>query len=519
MSIKINYKTPEWTAALTAILSGVAAHAFGLVNVIHNYDDILQQPRGYGAGITSGRWLLEILGDFNDTLVQLNYNLPTMNGLGLLLLIALSTAILVNFLEIKNPVSAILTGCLMATFPTVCATMVFRFTAPYYGVSLLLSVLAAWVIGKGKFGWLLSAVCLCLSMGIYQAYPPFTISLLVLALMRDSLKKDAQLVPLIRRGVLYCVSLALGVVLYFVFLKISQAVYAVDTSVALDNYQGIDTMGQISLAELPGLIKQAWVSAVFFPLKDYCSLASVRPLKVLWLLLIFVILLQVVYTLLRMKTKPVMAAFCCLMGLLFPLAVNFIVVMAPEGIIYTIMVYSFVLIGIAPLVLLECLPKEPDGKHSFFTGLLGVLLAGIILYNGYYTNVNYTALYYSNRQVENFANSLMIQVRMTEGYTPEKKWVFVGELDRFVMWDLWYEVPYYGGVAGSTAHGLFNATYSRDFWFSAYLGNSPLNASAEEQRIMTQDPRVAQMPCWPAEGCIQVIDDYVIVKFQEPVTQ
>lgn len=126
MSIKINYKTPEWTAALAAILSGVAAHAFGLVNVIHNYDDILQQPRGYGAGITSGRWLLEILGDLNDTLVQLNYNLPTMNGLGLLLLIALSTAILVNFLEIKNPVSAILTGCLMAPFR--------RFVQPWYFV-------------------------------------------------------------------------------------------------------------------------------------------------------------------------------------------------------------------------------------------------------------------------------------------------------------------------------------------------------------------------------------------------
>lgn len=514
MSLKINYKRPEWIAAVSVMISGVIAHAFALTNVIHNYDDILQQPKGYGAGITYGRWLLEALGDFNDAFIELNYNLPTLNGLGFLLLIAVSAAFMVNFLEIRNPVSAALTGCLMATFPTVCATMVFRYTAPYYGVSLLLSVLAAWVVGKGILGIPLSALCLSLSMGIYQAYAPFTIGLFVLALLRDSLKKDAQLLPLIRRGVLYCVSLILGVVLYFAFLKIAQNIYSVSPE-TLDSYQGIDSMGQISLAELPGMLKRAWVSAVFFPLNDYCVLASVRPLKVFWLLLIFVILLQVGYILLRMKTKPLMIAFCGLMGVLFPLAVNFIEVMVPDGIVYTIMAYSFVLIGCAPLVLLECMPKEPDRKKMLLIRTMGVLLAGIILYNGYYANVNYTALHYSNRQVENFVNSLMLQVRMTEGYTPEKEWVFVGDLDRFDMWDLWYETPYYGGIVGSNAQGLFNAKYSRDFWFGCYLGYSPLYASEEEQSTMRQDPRVDQMPCWPAEGCIRIIDDYVIVKLQE----
>ena len=513
MPIKINYKQPEWVAALAALISGVAAHAFALVHLVHNYDNILQQPKGYGAGITSGRWLLEILGDFNDAFVELNYNLPVMNGLGFLLLIAVSTAFLVDFLKIKNPVSAALTGCLMATFPTVCATMVFRYTAPYYGVSLLLSVLAAWVIGRWKYGFLLSALCLACSMGIYQAYPPFTISLLVLALLRSSLDEDAELLPLIRRGILYCVSLALGVILYFVFLKLSLAVYSTGGEVALDSYQGINSMGQISLLSLPGLIKKAWISAAFFPLQDYCNLASVRPLKVLWLLLILVILIQVVYIFVRKKTKPLLVAFCCLMGLLFPLAVNFIVIMAPQGIIYTIMVYSFVLIGCVPLMLLECMPNMGRKKKllSWFTGCL---VAGIVLYNGYYANVNYTSLYYANRQVENFVSSLMVQAGMTEGYTPEKEWVIVGELDKFTLYDMWYETPYYGGIVGSTAQGLFNSTYSRDFWFASYLGRSPLYASQEDQLIMQQDPRVQQMPCWPAQGSIQVIDNYLIVKLQ-----
>ena len=516
MSLKNYCKRPEWTAALAALLSGLITHAFALIHLLHNYDNILQQPKGYGAGITSGRWLLEILGDINDAFVELNFNLSTMNGLGFLLFVALSTALIVDFLKIRNPISAALTGVLMATFPTVCATLVFRYTAPYYGLSLLFSVLAAWVIGRWKWGFLISALCLACSMGIYQAYPPFTISLLVLALLRDSLDEDARLLPLIRRGVLYCAALALGVVLYFVFLKVSLALYSIGGQVVLDTYQGINNMGQISLAELPGLLKKAWLSAARFPIFDYCGLTFIKPMKLLWLLLVIVILAEVACILIQRKTKPLMAAFCALMGLLFPLAINFIVVMVPDGNIYTIMIYSFALVGCAPLMLLEYIPRECSRR--WFARSFGVLLAGIILYNGYYANVNYTSLYFANRQVENFVNGLMVQARMTEGYTPEKKWVYVGKVDKFMLYDMWYEAPSYGGFSGSTAQGLFNTAYSRNFWFAMYLGLTPQDASQEEQLQVQQDARVKQMPCWPSEGSMQVVDEYLVVKFEETIS-
>ena len=518
MSLKNCCKRPEWTAALAALLSGLLTHAFALIHLLHNYDNILQQPKGYGAGITSGRWLLEILGDFNDAFVELNFNLSTMNGLGFLLFVALSTALIVDFLKIRNPVSAALTGVLMATFPTVCATLVFRYTAPYYGLSLLLSVLAAWVIGRWKYGFVLSGICLACSMGIYQAYPPFTISLLVLALLRDSLDEDAQLYPLIRRGVLYCIALALGVVLYFVFLKVSLALYSIGGEVVLDTYQGINNMGRISLADLPGLLKEAWLSAALFPIIDYCGLTIIKPMKLLWLLLVLTILAEVIYIVIRHKTKPLLIAFCALMGLLFPLAINFIVVMVPDGNIYTIMIYSFALVGCAPLMLLEYIPQEGEGRQRWFGRTTGLLLAGIILYNGYYANVNYTSLYYANRQVENFVNGLMVQARMTKGYTPEKKWVYVGKADKFMLYDMWYEAPVYGGFAGSTAQGLFNTAYSRNFWFAMYLGLTPQDASQEEQLVLLEDARVQQMPCWPSEGSMQVVDDYLVVKFEEPAS-
>ena len=64
------------------------------------------------------------------------------------------------------------------------------------------------------------------------------------------------------------------------------------------------------------------------------------------------------------------------------------------------MAYSFVLLGCAPLMLAEFLDK-PGKKPETFRRILGLVLAGIVFYNGYYANYHYTALYYSNRQVEN----------------------------------------------------------------------------------------------------------------------
>lgn len=515
---------PEIYAFTAALISGIVVHTFALTNILHNYDNILQQPRGYGAGITSGRWLLSVLGDMFHLILDLSYNLPLVNGLIFLVAISCTAWLTVKILDIHNRLSAILTGCMMATFPAVCGTMVFRFTVPYYGIALFLSAMAVWTVEKTKCGLLLSALCIACSMGIYQAYVPLSIGLYVLILMRDSLKENSNLRQLVLRGLRYCATLLIGVVAYFALLKLFIFIYSKNGEVVLDAYQGIDSMGKISLRELPGLIRRAWTSAALFSIRDYCNLASTRVMKVIWSLYILMILVVTAYILIRKKIKPLMMAFFCLMGLVFPLAINFIVIMVPDGHIYTIMVYSFVLVGCAPLMLLESLPDNTEKINRRLTRIVGLLTAAIVFYNSYYTNFNYTALYYSNRQVENYLTSLITQIRMTKGYTPEKKWAFLGEIQDPLLLDMWKnqwmsteQAPFYGGVTCCTAEDLLTTSYSFDFWIYSYVGYFPPSVTEEGKLEIWKDPRVAEMPCWPSEGSIQVLDDYVIVKFQETV--
>ena len=509
MKFSWKQKKPEAVAAVAALASGVIAHCFALVNILHNYDNILQQPTGYGAGITSGRWLLSVLGDLCGNVLDLGYNFPVVNGLAYLVLIALSAAMVVHLLKISRPVSAALAGGLMATFPTVCVTLLFRFTSGYYGLCLLFAVLAAWAVWKPKYGIPLSALFTACSLGIYQAYTPVTIGLMVLMLLRESLEEGAELKKLVKDGIRCCAALVLGLLFYFVFLKLSLAVYGGE----LDTYLGINEMGRITLSELPFLLKKAWMDTAFFPLKNYCGLASVRMLKILWALLLLLTVVLAVFLMVKRRGKPLNGAFCCLMGLLVPIAVNFQVIMSPQG-VYTMMVHSFALLGCAPLMLLE-LMGEPEGKSVIFRRVAGVLLAGIVFYNGYYANFHYTALYYSNRQVENYISGMVAQMRMTEGFTPDKTWAFMGEHRAPMFYDIWDTTPRYGGALTCSARELMNVSYSFSGWFHNYLGFAARLASQDEVNALWHDDRVAQMPCWPVQGSMQVVDDYLVVKFQE----
>lgn len=341
-----------------------------------------------------------------------------------------------------------------------------------------------------------------------------TIGLLVLRLMGDSLEEDAEPRALIRKGLRCCLALILGVLLYFAMLKLTLALYSIEEPVALDSYQGINTMGQISLSRLPRLLAKAWFVGATFTLTDYCGLVVTPVFKVIWTSLVLLTVFLAFYVLIQRKQNRFLRLFFCLMGLIFPLACNFIMVMCPDALIYAIMVHSFVLVAIAPLMLLEYLPTAREKPTVWLSRGIGLLAACIVFYNSYYGNLNYTAQYYANRQVENYFSGMYAQIRMTEGFTQDKTLAFLG--DQFEdpkLWNIWNVEPSYGGFASTKT--LLNASYSSSFWVFCYLGYETNGATSAEKDMLWQDPRVKEMPCWPDEGSIRVVDDFLVVKLQE----
>lgn len=508
-------KTPPLTAFLSASVFGVFTHLFGLVNIMHNYDDIAQQPGGYGTGITSGRWLLSILGDLSDK-VGVDYNLPYLDGVVFLLLIACAAGVLVSTFRLRSHLSAAAVGMLFAAFPSTFSTLVFHYTAKYYGIGVLCAVLAAWVVCKCRnpvSGLILSALFTAFSLGIYQAYVPITIGIFVLLLIRQALadESSADVGRLILRGLYYCAVLLLGLVFYFVFLKLSLALYGT----ALSDYQGVNEMGKISLSSLPQLVKEAVYYVLMLPRKDFCGISCTWLLKLTYVVLGGISLLVIGYLLVFRVRKLSIALFTAVLCMLFPLAVNFVIVMCPESNIYTLMLYSFALLGCTPIILLECLPPHGTScrqwlhKTRIAVGIAMTLLIGSYAYQ---TQINYTALYYSNRQIENYLNSLVTQVRMTDGFRTDLEWAFIGDLEDPLLYCYWQYEMTFGGIEFTQP---MLQRYSWDFWIQNYYGYTLPLASEETVAALCETSAVKQMPCWPNAGSVQVLGDTVVIKCQE----
>ena len=501
-------KTPQFSAAAVAFLYGTAVHAFSLNNVLQNHDNIASQPGGYGTGVELGRWFLEVLGRILE-IVGLNYNLPSVNGMLYIMILSLTAALLVCVLKVNSKKNAALIGALFISFPTVSATMIYRFTTVFYGIGTLLAVMAVWVLRRYRWGVLLSAVLVMLSMGIYQAYAPLTIALFVLVLILEGLRGEADAKTLVIHGLYDCLALLLGLLMYFAGTKL--AVWM--KGVSLNEYQGVNTMGLISLSQMPQLLIKAFKSVCLLPVQDYCGVANRAVMRIAYLLLGMITVVMTGKIFVRKTRKVGTAVIICLLYVAFLLAVGFVEVMVPNGWIYTLMVYSYCLLACAPVVISECLSDEKKHRRgdAVCKKAASILAAMLVMFYGYYANVNYMAAYYAGEQVENYLSGVVIRTTMTEGYTVDKQWVFIGEIEDALLGTSWKDEITYTGI-GFTEY-LLNQ-YSRNDWIEHYIGYQIPVADEQTLQMLKNSNAVRNMPCYPDAGSVKVLGDNVVIKFE-----
>ena len=499
-------KTPEFAAAAAALVYGMLVHLFALTNLLHNHDNIATQPGGFGMGVAMGRWFLEYIGQFADR-VGLAYNLPSVNGMLYIGVLAITAALLVSVLKVRSKVSAVLMGALFVAFPTVTTTMIYRYCSIFYGMSALLAVLAVWVMGKFRGSVFASSVLVALSMGIYQAYVPLTIALFVLQLILMGLKTEADEKVLVLRGLTDCLALILGLGLYFIGMKLTNAVFGI----GLVDYQGISTMGSISVSQIPQLAVNALKSVCLLSVRDYCGVANRALMRISYLLLGVLCAAMLLWIFVKKVKKPLTCLVIGLLVVAFLMAVGFAEVMVPDGWIYTLMVYSFSLLACAPLVILECLPETDKKKlGDFFRKAVIFLVALLVFFYGYYANVNYTAAYYAGEQIDNYLSGIVLRTSMTEGYTTDKQWVMIGDIQDPHFGGPWNDEITYTGL-GFTEY-LLNQ-YSRENWIENYIGYRIPLADAQTTAALAATEEVQAMPCYPNAGSIRVIGDAVVIKF------
>ncbi len=491
---------------LAALLLALGIHLFAFTNKLINHDDLSEMLAG-GSLLASGRWLLhpflKLTGRFSS---------PVVNGLAGSAWLALAAVFTVKVFDVRSLGACAAVAAAMAAFPTVTSTWAYMFTAPAYFFAMLLAALGVWLIrGRGWTRFLAGAGAVAAAMGCYQAYFGFAAALSVAALLTDVCSGRYESPKALLQDVLRAfLGLVLGMAAYLAVLRL--CLWATGTE--LLSYAGLDGMTDVSLGQLLSRAVDAYRSFFRFPFSD-AFLAVHRSFPYFMRAFEVLTLLALLALAVRRGVYRSPAALLMLLALLgvLPLAVNIVYVMAGAENVHWLMIYPNVIMWLLPAVLADRveLPRNGRLKRTAAGALACLLLAasaaqsceGALIDNKAYLEMELTA-----RGANAYLTRLIARVEQTEGYTPGMGVAFIG--DAYSATSL----PKLGLTGVFTGDALLNI-YSRGWLMYYFQSFSPGYVPPEGYDAIRETPEFQSMPCYPADGSVEIVNDTVVVKLSD----
>ncbi len=486
---------------------GIIAHGYAMTNASLMYFDNLVIDR-VGATFTSGRWFLGLLGE-KGLVGKLfgTYNLPLLAGFFFLFWIALSNVMIVNMFKISGLIQCFVVSGILVTFPSAISLFGYTYTISYYAFAIFLAVFSVWIttlkVGKKYIVGPFSIIILACSLGIYQAYIGFAIILFLLVLVSDIIgDNDKKIKDYFLKGIYYICILALSLLFYAVINKI----FLKALKVKLVDYQNISSMYDMSLNKLLAGIKCAYIN--FF--NPYYDIFPEKTKCVFWIFLFLSLgLFLVHFVKLIVKKRYLDSIVLVIVIFLLPLGINSIYLIDAQA-YYNLMLYPAALLFLIPLLLLK---KISQGYVKFF---IGFCLSVIILYQcSYcvsYSNRCYMDAEYKYLKTVQWMNALVSRIKSQDGYRQDMKIMFLrdGEVTNDLTFNLDteydVEIYHYGSYDIRTS-------YNWTVFMKKWCGFEMQQVTYDEYKYLLSLEEVQNMPFYPNDGSILIIDNFIVVRF------
>lgn len=503
---KISYQ--DKLVFITTFIIGFLTHGFAIVNKITNHDDMATLI-GCGNGIALGRWMWKLWASLN-TIIN-----PFVYGLINLLLMSICAVLLIRIFDVKKRWIAVLIGGVWISFPANTSMFFYTQLIPIYTIGIFFSVLAVYIFAS-QSGWkkyLLSIICIILGTACYQAYFAITFAGLTLLLLLRICGGNLSQKDIIFQ-VLYTGSvLLIGILGYFAATKIICNYY----NIPLVSYQGMDSIGVGYMDKLPQMLSNAY--AAFFGFHSGLQDVVLAKIQDAILPLVFfaggIVLLWK-----QVRARNILAVIIGVIIIaLYPAVCN-LTYLYGSDFVYSLMQYSNAFLHIAVLVFLdEFLPLITDStKYLRVTvSLIGVVISLGIVQNVMLANHEYYAQYRTQIFSFEYLGDVVTRIRSTDGYSPEMPVSLIGYCQDASIkgMDAALKRTNLGGI--TTADNFINSAIYQDWLrpglFNYWLGFSGTFLSKEQSMELLKDPRVSQMPDYPADGSVQVVDGIVVVHF------
>lgn len=514
------------TAAIAAFVCGLITHSFMIFNKITYYDDV-HLTFSLGGTFKNGRWLLGLIGYADKLLWGNEYGIPTIKGLLAIALIAAAAAVLVDVLEVKSSTSIILIACLMEVFPCVTVSLRYNYCAYVYFLALLMAVITAKLVDKGKWGYIVACMTGICVFAIYQAYIAVVCVLYVLLMMKMAIDgEDIKTMGI--KAAKWLSSLVVTLVVYFIATKC----FCLVTREKMTDYQGLSSMNKGLGSKIFHGFGEAYRNYLSLFVKDYEGVNFNQSIRIF---IIFVVLIAVALIIMAAVNakKAANKIAIAVLGACMPLAINAIYFMVSHdngGFIHGVMIYSVVFVFIIPIVMLEYVNKIEAAKALIckckLEYIAAILTLAVIIYYGVYDNAAYLKAEMLQSQMNSYFTTFITQVKEAEGYNPDYDVVLVQNKNRECRYDFNDSSLYsddelkaitltcYTGVIDDTITDYsmpsflkYRCGYDADKILDYYEG-------IEEGTLETIEG-VEDMPCYPNDGSIKVIGNRVVIKLSE----
>ena len=502
-------KIPPYIKAclLSTLLFGVLAHGMALTTQFAMADGA-HYLFSVGAATGSGRWFLGLLGAVvRGIFGSPNFSLPLWSGLITFVFAGLCACTLASWLGLQKTSSQVLVSGLVTVFPVMSGLFFYNFTAPYYRFGLWLVLLGGkeMCLHRGIKPFWVSVILVCLGLGIYQAFLPLFLSLLLIYFLKGLLDREQWAFSALLKEILwYCLGCIVIAAVYLASVKLSTSLL----HDSLTDYKGISTMGSATLPKYLQRVKLA-IYLFFFPEKAdrYAFLLPYRLLDCYRLALLGIGIWGLWLVLRFARQFPLKAVAALLALACFPLAVNFIYVVCAQEDVYNLMLFGLLAPFLLVLCISEWLPRPNLQKAA------AALLAVFCLFCVRTDNATYARGQLIQQRSISYFTSMAAAIKSTPGYTASTPVALVG--DTFHAMD-----PTFRSIEGYSAISMaplpydaspFSIGYSWQDFLTLWCGFTPPYVDGSNYENL---PEVQAMPCYPDKGSIALVNGAVVVKLR-----
>lgn len=511
------YKNQLFLSLAATFLWGLFAHGFVFSGNYVTHDSLRElhsEILGNKVKMGSGRVLTPIYRDLFGT----DVTLPWMMGLLALLWIGLAVFLMVRMFRVESPVMV----CLMAG---VCAVniAVSSTAATYihdldsYMFAMLSAVVAVFLWRSHKLGWIMGAPFAAFSLGIYQCFIFVAVTLAMMVCILDLLN-ERSFKEVFTNGLKAIGMLLLGGLFYYLIMKIILALSGV--VLTKGDYNSLDRMQALTLDTFIPQILSAYQDWAVRLIDAYSAYPSVLTKGITVLLLAGVVLL-VAIGLLSRKIGLAEKVLCALLVLLLPLGMNMIHVMT-VGKNHDLMTYPIWLGYILALLLADRFWqqwKNADGHEKTVRlakiqrGLCMVLVFVLVYGNVRFSNGMYMKKALEHEAYMSLMTRIVARMETLEDYVPGETEVVFVDLPENLL-EVMPGFKDYWNVTGMTKSDMiyFGARDRFQAYFDYMMGLPIRLAEDVSWAEYEQMEAVQQMPVYPSQGFMQMIDDVLVVK-------